>query len=341
MKYKRIVVRQYGGPEVLEVEEVEARNPVARECRVRVKAAGINRADSMMRRGMYPPAQPACPFTPGREVSGVVDCVGDGVTRFKGGEPVIALIKYGDGGYSEYVYLPETELVPTPTTLDFAETASLPLNFITAYQMVHRHANLSSGKRMLVHGASGGVGSALLQLGALAKYEMIGVGSREKHDLIARLGATPLDYRTQDFVKFVHSLPNPGVDVVFDPIGGSHIWQSFCTLRPGGKVIVFGEQSYAGGQKTNKTERFTHHFLLRWLNYWPSTEVMFFELEAAGPHGEQEEYLQDLRTLVDLLDKGSIKPMIAAKFPLDEVNRAHQIFDAGGVAGRLVLIMDG
>ncbi len=339
MKYKRIVVRQYGGPEVLEVEEVEARNPVAGECMVRVKVAGINRADSMMRRGVYPPAQPACPFTPGREISGVVDLIGEEVTRFKGGDPVIALIKYGDGGYSEYIYLHETELVPTPSTMDFAESASLPLNYVTAYQMVHMKANLSPGNRMLVHGAGGGVGSALLQLGALVKCEMIGVGSKEKFELIFRHGAVPVDYRTQDFVKFVNSLPNSGVDVVFDPIGGSHIWKSFRSLRPGGKVIVFGEQSYAGGQKTNKVERFIHHFLLIWLNFWPQKEVLFFELEAAGPHGEQDECLQVLRTLVELLDNGKIKPVIGAKFPLDQANRAHQIFDAGGALGKLVLTM--
>ena len=339
MKYKRIVVRQYGGPEVLEVEEVEARNPNAGECRVRVMAAGITRSDIMMRRGVYPVSLPACPFTPGREIAGVVDLVGDGVTGIKGGEPVIAFMHHG--GYSGSVFVPESELVPIPLTVDFSEAASLPMNYATAYQMFNRCADLGFGKRILVHGAGSGVGTALLQLGALAKVDMIGTASKEKHALLVRLGATPLDYRSQDFVKFVNTLPKPGIDTVFDPIGGSHIWRSFRTLRPGGKVIVYGEQSYAGAEKTNRFERLAHHFLLRWLNYWPNKEVMFYELDPTHANFDQNAHLQDLRALVDLLNNGLIKPVIAAKFPLEEVKRAHQIFDAGGVAGRLVLNIGG
>src|SRR5262249_18905586 len=149
--------------------------------------------------------------------------------------------------YAEFVCLPQDELAPVPPGLDPAEAVSLLLNYITAYQMLHLSARVRPGQRALIHGASGGVGTALLQLGRLAGLEMYGSCSPRGAPVVSELGGIPIDYRDQDFVKEIHSRTGDGVDVVFDPIGGNHLWQSRDALRPGGKVVVYGHTTSLRG----------------------------------------------------------------------------------------------
>ena len=165
MKHMRIIVTHYGGPEALEVLEEECPEPQPGEVRVRVLTAGVSLPDLMMREGIHPETPPL-PFTPGWDFVGVVDRVGEGVTRIKSGESVAALPI--SGAYAQFVCLKESELVPVPSGLDPAEAVSLVLNYVTAYQMLHRLATVKPGQRVLIHGTAGGVGSALLQLGRRA-----------------------------------------------------------------------------------------------------------------------------------------------------------------------------
>src|SRR5262249_45063493 len=144
------------------------------------------------------------------------------------------------GAYAEYVCLPQHELVPVPSGVDAAEAVSLVLNYITAYQMLYRSAKVRPGQRVLIHGAAGGGGSALLQLGRLPELEMSGTCSSRGASAVSDLGAIPIDYQHQDFVEEVHRLTGEGVDVVFDGIGGTHIWRSRTALRPGGRVVAYG-----------------------------------------------------------------------------------------------------
>ncbi len=144
------------------------------------------------------------------------------------------------GAYAEFVCLPQRELVPVPSGLDAAEAVSLVLNYITAYQMLHRSAKVRSGQRVLIHGAAGGVGTALLQLGRLAGLEMYGTCSSRGASAVSDLGGIPIDYQHQDFVKEIRRLTSEGVDAVFDPIGGTHLWHSRKALRPGGRVVGYG-----------------------------------------------------------------------------------------------------
>jgi NADPH2:quinone reductase len=258
VKHTRIIVTRYGGPDELQVLEEECPEPKGGEVRVRVLAAGVSLPDLMMREGIHPETPPL-PFTPGWDLIGMVDRLGDGISGIEPGQIVAALPI--TGVYSEFVCLPEHELVPVPAGLDAAEAVSLVLNYVTAYQMLHRSAEVKPGQRVLIHGAAGGVGSALLQLGRLAGLEMYGTCSSRGASAVSDLGGIPIDYRRLDFVTEVHRLTGEGVDVVFDGIGGSHIWRSREALRPGGTVVAYGiTSSLRGGRSASGRSGRRHRF---------------------------------------------------------------------------------
>ena len=203
MKYKHIVIPRFGGQENLSLAEDELLEPRANEVRVKVLAAGVSFADILMRKGVHPESWNLgrIPFTPGWDVVGIVDKLGDKVSTWQTGQMVAALPIVG--GYSEYIILSSDELVPVPPGLDHAEAVSLVLNYITAYQMLHRCAHVNAGESILINGgAAGGVGTALLQLGKLAGLKkMYGTTSNEKHDIVSNLGGIPIDYKSVDLVR--------------------------------------------------------------------------------------------------------------------------------------------
>ncbi|MGE5083564.1 MAG: alcohol dehydrogenase catalytic domain-containing protein, partial [Acidobacteriota bacterium] len=209
MKNRRIIVTHYGGPDALQLLEEECPEPKRGEVRVRVLAAGVSLPDVMAREGIHPET-PSVPFTPGWDLIGTVDRVGQGVTEIVPGQIVAAMPI--SGAYAEFVCLPQRELIPVPSGLDAAEGVSLILNYITAHQMLHRSAKVRSGQRLLIHGASGGVGTALLQLGRLVGLEMYGTCSSRGAAAVSELGGIPIDYQQQDFVMEMQSLTNPGAD---------------------------------------------------------------------------------------------------------------------------------
>jgi len=174
MRHTRVIVTHYGGPDALRVVEEECPEPKSGEVRVRVLAAGVSLPDLLMREGVHP-EKPRLPFTPGWDLIGVVDRLGADISGIEPGHIVAALPI--SGAYAEFVCLPQRELIPAPSELDAAEAVSLVLNYVTAYQMLHRSAKVRSGQRALIHSAAGGVGSALLQLGRLAGLEMYGTCS--------------------------------------------------------------------------------------------------------------------------------------------------------------------
>ncbi|HKT34716.1 MAG TPA: medium chain dehydrogenase/reductase family protein [Nitrospira sp.] len=344
MKHRRIIVTHYGGPEALEVLEEECPEPLPGEVRVRVLTAGVSLPDLMMREGIHPETPPL-PFTPGWDFVGVVDRVGEGVTRIKSGESVAALPI--SGAYAQFVCLKESELVPVPSGLDPAEAVSLVLNYVTAYQMLHRLAKVKPAQRVLIHGAAGGVGSALLQLGRLAGLDMYGTCSSHGASAVATLGGMPIDYQHQDFVREVHRLTGDGVHAVFDSIGGTHIWRSRHALRPGGKVVAYGlTGSLRGGRLASGRSGRRHRF----------RAIAIFALYIAGgwllpgrkrvvPYSIQwlkrlrpAVFRQDLIALLHLLQRHEITPLIAHRFPLGEARQAHELLGTGGVTGKIVLM---
>jgi NADPH:quinone reductase-like Zn-dependent oxidoreductase len=343
----RVIVTHYGGPDALQVVEEECPEPKRGEVRVRVLAAGVSLPDIMAREGVHPET-PRAPFTPGWDLVGVVDRLGDDVSGIEAGQVVAAMPI--SGAYAEFVCLPQGELVPVPSGLDAAEAVSLVLNYITAYQMLHRSAKVRPGQRVLIHGAAGGVGSALLQLGRLARLEMYGTCSSRTASTVSGLGGIPIDYQNQDFVQEIHRLTGDGVDVVFDSIGGSHIWRSRKALRPGGSVVAYGlTSSLRGGRLASGRSGGRHRF----------REIRIFALYIAGswllpsrkrvvPYSIQtlkrlkpELFRRDLIALFDLLQQQEIKPLIARRFPLAEARNAHELLGKGGVTGKIALVPNG
>src|SRR5512143_2248926 len=347
VKNTRIVVTHYGGPDALQVLEEECPEPKAGEVRLRVLAAGVSLPDVMMREGVHPET-PAVPFTPGWDLVGVVDRLGEGVAGFEPGQIVAALPI--SGAYAEFVCLPQGELVPVPSGLDAAEAVSLVLNYVTAYQMLNRSAHVRPGQRALIHGAAGGVGSALLQLGRLAGLEMSGTCSSRGASAVSDLGGIPIDYQHQDFVKEIHRLTNEGVDVVFDPIGGTHLWHSRKALRPGGTVVGYGLISSIRGEglassRPGRRQRFrgTAIFGLYIAGGWllPGRKrVVPYSIQTLK-RLKPAWFREDLIALLDLLRQRKIKPLVAQRFPLAEARLAHELLGKGGVTGKIVLVLDG
>jgi NADPH:quinone reductase len=241
---RRVVVTRYGGPEVLQVVDENPPEPRAGEARVRILAAGVSYADLLMREGVHPEA-PRPPFTLGWDLVGVVDRLGAGVEGLALNQRVAALSI--TGGCADYICLPAPELVPVPSYVDLAEAAALVMNYVTAYQMLHRSARVQPGQRALIHGAAGGIGTALLELGRLSHLRMYGTARQAAQGAIANLGGTPIDFEHADFVNEVQRITGDGVDVVFDGIGGTHVWRSFRTLRRGGTVVAYGLTSTLRG----------------------------------------------------------------------------------------------
>lgn len=340
MKSLRIIVRRLGGPEVLETLE-EAPEPAQSEVRVRVLAAGVSFADLLMREGIHP-EKTLLPFTPGWDIVGVVEKTGEGVSQAMAGQMVAALPIHG--GYAQHICLPPSELTPVPDGLDPAEAVSLVLNYITAYQMMHRLGRASRGQRVLIHGAAGGLGTALLQLGRLAGLEMYGTASLATQRIVSDLAATPIDYQRADFVEEIRRLTGEGVDVVFDGVGEANVWRSFQALRPGGRVIVYGFTSFLQQGQLEGGLRYRFRgitrpawYALRALLSPGRRRILPYSIQMLKRR-KPAWFHEDLSVLLDRLRDRKIKPMIAERIPLREARRAQELLGRGSVKGKLVLV---
>jgi len=240
------------------------------------------------------------------------------------------------GGYAEFVCRPESNLVPVPDGLDPSEAVCLVLNYVTAYQLLHRAAKVNSGERILIHGAGGGVGTALLQLGKMAGLEMYGTASPEKHEVVSRLGGVPIDYRNEDFVERIRRLTGEGVDAVFDPIGGTNWKRSYRSLRRGGRLVPYGASSLLTEGKMKAALGF---LTLLYLKAFPGERKVLWMFGAtARPYSSPELCRKDLSVLYGFLTQGRIKPVIADQIPLTEAARAHERIEQRAAAGKIVLV---
>jgi len=346
MRHKRVVVTRYGGPEVITVIEEEIPSPTVGEVRVRVLAAGVSLPDVFAREGVHPET-PRVPYTPGWDLVGTADRLGEGVTGFELQQTVAAMPIHGC--YAQYVCVPQRKLVPVPAGLDTAEAVAIVLNYVTAYQMLHRSVKAKPGQRMLIHGASGGVGSAMLQLAKLAGVEMYGTCSVQGAAVVRELGGVPIDYKNADFVKEVHRLTGDGLDAAFDGIGGDNLWRSRNALREGGRVVTYGFQSKMRGGRMASSSQGRHPFresaelgwfiLRNWLK--PGRKSMMPYSIQWLMRFKPAWFRHDLLALLDLLKDGKIKPLIAQRLPLEEARHAHEMLGEGGVLGKIVLLPNG
>jgi NADPH2:quinone reductase len=254
------------------------------------------------------------------------------------GDTVAALTVHGS--YARHVIVQADDVVPVPAGLDPAEAVSLVLNYLTAWQMMHRCAHVTAGDAVLVHGAAGGVGTALLQLGRLAGLRCYGTASAAKHGLVAELGGIPIDYRTEDFLARVQR-DGDGVLAVFDPIGGANWKRSYAALAPTGTLVCYGfYDALSGGRRSLFGAA---RALLGMPRYSPlqllgDNKTIAPYLIAAWRDGRRSLYRQDLANLFTLLADRKLTPVVAERIPLAEAARAQDLLGNAKLAGKIVLV---
>lgn len=334
MKYRSVVATHFGSPDVLQVIENDLRSPSVGEVRIKVLAASVCRPDITARTGetLYhgTPLGKKPPFVPGYSIIGDVEAIGAGVTETAIGDRVGVLTV--TGGYTEYLYWRSDRLIPAPSTVAPAEAVTLILNYIVAYQSLHRAAKVKAGEIALIIGASGGLGTALLQLGQLAGLKMYGLASGSKHHILAEYGATPIDYHTQDFVEMIRQAEPEGIDVVLDGMSRpDYIDAGLSLLRRGGRLVSFGDP---GGFPA----------LLRMLRTFAVVNLLpdgkSFKLYGTSAYslGIRQPFLEDWAALFKLLEEGRIKPVIAETFPILEAAQANRLLESGSISGNIVLL---
>lgn len=329
-----VQLRRFGGPDGLEVVDAPLPTAGRGEVRVRVLASALQYTDVLIRRHLYPQTSARrLPFVLGYDVVGEIDQLGGGVRGFQVGDRVADMTVVGSN--AAYRTLRADRLTRVPAGLDAAEAATLILSWTTAYQLLHRAARVKRGQRVLVHGAAGAVGQALLALGRLAGVELWGTARGEHAALIRELGAIPIDYRREDFTRV---LPG-GFDVIFDGIAEDGYRRSFAALRRGGLLCAYGYSAGVEARRRMITMLMwiARLYLMRWL---PGGKRAFFYSINVMRLLHPAWFREDLEHLFGLLATRAIRPCVAERISFDEVAEAHRRLEAGGLAGKLVLCPD-
>ncbi len=332
----------------LEVRTEQIAEPPAGHVRIKVEAAGVSYGDLLFQRGVVP-GGPKPPFVPGCDLTGVVESVGAGVTGLEPGQRVTALVV--SGGYSSAVNLPAERVVPVPEGVDAVSVAAVTLNYFIAHQMLHRVAQVRSGQRILVHGASGGVGLAFLQLAEhIGGVTVFGTASAANLDVVRRHGAVAVDYRNEDFANVVRGTVTNGelnpwtafdengtVDAAFDPIGGPHFWRSYSVLRKGGRLVAYGQNDAMRDGKPSTfigALGFLGGILAPKLR--PDGRKTGFYNAWALEKSQPQAYREDLTEVLDLLSADKIAPRSVRTVPLAETATAFADLERG-TTGKIVL----
>ena len=335
---KRVVIDRFGGPEVLQVVEVDDPRPGPGEVRVRVLASGVSFTDAQLRAGTYL-GGPKPPFTPGYELVGIVDELGPGCSRVRVGDRIGALTVWGAN--AERVCVPEAYALDVPEALDPAEVVSLVFPYMTAYQLLHRTAQAKPGESVLVHGAAGRVGAAILELGALARLRLYGTAAGRDRAAVERLGAVAIDYQNEDFLARVRGLTGDGVDIALDGIGGPLSLRSFRALRPGGRLVVFGRYATIAQGRKNWPGVIAWYAATGSVALWgwlsPRRKVLSYRIQKLRIH-HQDWFRADFFALLELLRRGEIHPVVAERLPLSDVRRAHELLGSTAAKGKIVLV---
>lgn len=333
-----VQLRRFGGPDELEVVDVPQPTAGRGEVRVRVLASSVEYTEVLIRRHLYPQTMlRRPPFVLGYDVVGEIDQLGNGVSGFQVGDRVADLTVVGSN--AAYRTLRASDLTRVPAGVDAAEAAALILSWTTAYQVLHRTARVQRGQRVLVQGAAGALGQALLVLGRLAGVELWGTARGAHAALIRELGATPIDYQREDFTRI---LPG-GFDVVFDGIGEDGYRRSFAALKRGGLLCAYGYTAGVPAQRRQLTVLMliARVYLLRRLLSWlpGGKRVRVYSINVMRAR-HPAWFREDLERLFGLLATHAIRPRVAERISFDEVAEAHRRLEVGGLEGRLVLCPD-
>lgn len=331
---RRVRVVRPGGPEVLEVESFSPKPARRGEARVQVRHAGVAFGDVMRRRGVL---APPWSFTPGYDVVGEVTGIGAGVDRVRVGQRVAAFMPAtGFGGYASHVTVPAERLVLLPDAVTDQEAIGLGLNAITARQLLTRIAPVTDGATVLVHGAAGGVGTMVLDIGARLGLRVLGTASAKKHALVRSLGGEPIDYRTEDFVARVLELTDGrGADVVIDGIGGDHLSRSHEAVTKGGTLVCLGVSGDVSNGLLGVVKGMRHP--ARFMLQRGGRRTVVYGITASPGCGHRATR-DDWAWLVRERAAGRLRaPHIGGVYPLDRVCEAHLALDTSSATGKLLL----
>jgi NADPH:quinone reductase-like Zn-dependent oxidoreductase len=324
-------VRRFGGPEGLEVVDAPLPTAGRGEVRVRVLASGLEYTDVLIRRHLYPQTmRHRPPFVMGYDVIGEIDELGAGVSGFQLGDRVADMTVIGSN--AAYCTLRADRLTRVPAGVDAAEAATLILSWTTAYQLLHRAARVHQGQRVLVQGAAGAVGQALLVLGSLAGLELWGTARGAHAALIRELGATPIDYQREDFTRVLAD----GFDVVFDGIAQDGYRRSFAALKSGGLLCAYGYSAGVQAQRRMATMLMWIARLYLWRWSPGGKRARFYSINLMRAQ-HPAWFREDLEQLFSLLATQAIRPRVAERISFHKIAEAHRRLEAGGLDGKLVL----
>jgi len=333
----KVVLRKAGGVDCVGVAPMNVEDPGKGEVRIRVVYAGINFADLLMRMGFYQP-RPDYPFTPGYEVSGTVDAVGENVTGLAVGQRVVAAMR--NGGQASFVNVTETRVIPLPDDIPLDVAAATPVTYLTAHHMLHHLGHLEPEHSVLVHGGAGGVGTAALQLCKWAGVTKIwATSSKGKHHVLTSYGARPIDRHKEDFASVIKKeTEGRGVDHILDPIGGEHLRRSLSSLAEGGRLYTYGLSAAAPSGKRSLLKAL---LAFRKTPKFDPLRLMTRNRGVFGVHmgtwSNETVMHQQLEHIMTGIREGHLSPVIDRIFDANEVQAAHQhIHDAKNI-GKVLL----
>ncbi len=334
---RRIVLTKAGGPSTLAVIPMEMPTPKAGEIRIEVAYAGINFADLLMRLGLYQP-RPKYPFTPGYEMSGIVDAIGKGVTDFSIGQRVVAALP--NGGQASHVIVNSQRALVLPDEVGLDVAASIPVTYLTAHHMLHHLGHLTKDDSVLIHGGAGGVGTAALQICQWAGVSKVwATASGHKSSTIETYGGIAIDRHNEDFVEIIKKATNnQGVDHILDPIGGDNLSRSLSALKEGGRLYTYGMSAAAPSSKRSMIRSF-----LAWRKT-PKFDPLRLMTRNRGVFGvhmgtwkNETVMLKQLERILEGIHSGALAPVIDSVFEAEDVAKAHQYIHDGKNIGKVLL----
>ncbi len=335
---KEVIITKYGPPEVLQIRKRQTPSPQTGEVLLRNYFTGINFSEIMARMRLYPGA-PKPPTTLGAEGCGVIELVGDGVTKFQKGDRVMVFSRYAS--YATHICTSEDMVIPLPDKFSFEEGAAFPVVYITAYMMMFDLGNFRNGETILIHGAGGGVGTAAIQLAQAIGGNIIGTASKWKHEKLKNMGVNHcIDYSTEHvYNKVMEYTGNRGVNLIFDPVGSKNWKTSFKCLAPMGKLVIFGDQNFVKGKSFNflvSLKEFLSLPKFRPLDLMGRNKsVMGYHLGRLS--GAEDKIQHAAKKLHDLAKDEKIKPVIDKVFPFKEADKAHTYIQDRKNFGKVLL----